>query len=128
MKPDDILKLINAGYTKEEIQAMEPHEDPATEPKKEPEEPKKEPEEPKKEPEEPPQEPAQDITALDEVRNELQKTQKQLSDLVRQMQKNNLATASVNILPQNDLDKKTDEAMAELIRPSYERKGDKNVG
>ena len=121
MKPDDILKLINAGYTKEEIQAMEPHEDPATEPKKEPEE-------PKKEPEEPPQEPAQDITALDEVRNELQKTQKQLSDLVRQMQKNNLATASVNILPQNDLDKKTDEAMAELIRPSYERKGDKNVG
>ena len=104
MKPDDILKLINAGYTKEEIQAMEPQDEPAPTPEEQ------------KEP--------QDNTALDEVRNELQKTQKQLTDLVKQMQQNNLATASVNILPQNDLDKKTDEAMAELIRPSYERKGE----
>ena len=118
MKPDDILKLINAGYTKEEIQAMEPNE---PQPQEEPEQPQ---DEPAQTPEEQQQEPAQDNTVLDEVRNELQKTQKQLTDLVRQMQKNNLATASVNILPQNDLDKKTDEAMAELIRPSYERKGE----
>lgn len=119
MKPDDILKLINAGYTKEEIQAMEPQDEPAPSPEEQ-HEPQ---DEPAPTPEEQ-QEPAPDNTALDEVRNELQKTQKQLTDLVRQMQKNNLATASVNILPQNDLDKKTDEAMAELIRPSYERKGE----
>ena len=113
MKPDDILKLINAGYTKEEIQAMEPNE---PQPKEEPEQPKEEPEQP--------QEPVPEITALNEVRAELKTTQEQLASLVKQMQQNNLATASVNILPQNDLDKRTDEAMAELIRPKIERKGD----
>lgn len=113
MKPDDILKLINAGYTKEEIQAMEP-----TEPQ-----PQEEPEQPQDEPAQP-AEPVPEESALDEVRAELKTTQEQLASLVRQMQQNNLATASVNILPQNDLDKRTDEAMAELIRPKIERKGD----
>lgn len=113
MKPDDILKLINAGYTKEEIQAMEPNE---PQPQEEPEQPKEKPEQPA--------EPVPEINALDEVRAELKTTQEQLASLVKQMQQNNLATASVNILPQNDLDKRTDEAMAELIRPKIERKGD----
>ena len=113
MKPDDILKLINAGYTKEEIQAMEPNE---------PEQPQEEPEQPQEEPEQPAE--AVPENALDEVRAELKTTQEQLASLVRQMQQNNLATASVNILPQNDLDKRTDEAMAELIRPKIERKGE----
>ena len=111
MKPDDILKLINAGYTKEEIQAMEPNE---PQPQDEPQ--------PKDEPQ--PPEPVPEKSALDEVRAELKTTQEQLASLVKQMQQNNLATASVNILPQNDLDKRTDEAMAELIRPKIERKGD----
>ena len=97
MKPDDILKLINAGYTKEEIQAMEPNE---PQPQEEPEQPQEEPEQPA--------EPVPEITALDEVRAELKTTQEQLASLVKQMQQNNLATASVNILPQNDLDKRTD--------------------
>ncbi len=113
MKPDDILKLINAGYTKEEIQAMEPNE---PQPQEEPEQPQDEPAQPA--------EPVPEKNALDEVRAELKTTQEQLASLVKQMQQNNLATASVNILPQNDLDKRTDEAMAELIRPTIERKGD----
>lgn len=112
MKPDDILKLINAGYTKEEIQAMEVPEE------QEPAEPQ-----PQDEPEQP-AEPVPENKVLDEVRAELKTTQEQLASLVKQMQQNNLATASVNILQQNDLDKRTDEAMAELIRPKIERKGD----
>lgn len=115
MKPEEILKLIDAGYTKEEIQAMTQPEEPTPEDVK-PEEPT--PEEPQ--PEEKPAEQKE----LAEVRQELKSTQQQLADLVKQMQRNNLATASVNILPENDLDKKTDEAMAELIRPKIERKGD----
>lgn len=116
MKPDEILKLIDAGYTKEEIQAMDQPEEPI------PEEPQ--PEEPIPEPHDIDQQPARDSQALEEVRQELKTTQQQLADLVKQMQRNNLATASVNILPENDLDKRTDEAMAELIRPKIERKGD----
>ena len=116
MKPDEILKLIDAGYTKEEIQAMDQPEEPI------PEDPQQE--EPIPEPHDSEQQPARDSQALEEVRQELKTTQQQLADLVKQMQRNNLATASVNILPENDLDKKTDEAMAELIRPKIERKGD----
>lgn len=110
MKPEEILKLIDAGYTKEEIQAMTQPEEPT-------------PEEPTPEEPQPEEKPAEQ-NELAEVRQELKTTQQQLADLVKQMQRNNLATASVNILPENDLDKKTDEAMAELIRPKIERKGD----
>ena len=112
MKTEEILKLIDAGYTKEEIIAME-----------QPEELEPTPEEPTPEEPQPEEQPAEQ-KELAEVRQELKTTQQQLADLVKQMQRNNLANASVNILPENDLDKKTDEAMAELIRPKIERKGD----
>lgn len=115
MKPEEILKLIDAGYTKEEIQAMTQPEEPTPEDVK--------PEEPTPEEPQPEEKPAEQ-NELAEVRQELKTTQQQLADLVKQMQRNNLATASINILPENDLDKKTDEAMAELIRPKIERKGD----
>lgn len=58
MNAQDILKLVNAGYTKEEIQKMEM----PAEPKKIPEAPKEEPkkEEPEKAPEAPKEEPAKE--------------------------------------------------------------------
>lgn len=107
------MKLVNAGYTKSEIEQMqepEPQPDPQPEPQPDPEP------EPQPEPEQQPE-----SNQMQELKNELTKTQKQLSDLVRQMQQNNLRTASVNILPENDLDKKTDMAMSELIRPSIQK-------
>ena len=107
------MKLVNAGYTKSEIEQMqEPEPQPEPQPDPQPE--------PQPEPE---PEPQPDTNQLQELKNELTKTQKQLSDLVRQMQQNNLRTASVNILPENDLDKKTDIAMSELIRPSIQKEG-----
>lgn len=115
MKPEDILKLIDAGYTKDEIYAM------TAEPAAEQPEPADNPPDPEQQ--QPEEQPAEQ-NELAEVRQELKTTQQQLADLVKQMQRNNLATASVNILPENDLDRKTDEAMAELIRPKIERKGD----
>lgn len=113
MKPEDILKLIDAGYTKDEINAMNQPEEPAPEP---------EPEEPAPAPE--PVEQISESDSVQQIRDELANTRQQLADLVRQMQKNNLATASVNILPQNDLETKTDAAMAELIRPHIEKRSD----
>ena len=115
MNSTEILKLIEAGYTKSDIDAMnqapaaEPEETPAAEPE----------ETPAAEPEQEPQpEPASNEMA--EVKEQLQETQKQLQDLIRQMQRNNLKTASVNIRPEDDLMKRTDEALAELIRPKFE--------
>ena len=109
MNSAEILKLIEAGYTKADIDAM--NQEPAADPEQE--------EIPEAEPEQEPQpEPAS--TELAEVKEQLQETQKQLQDLIRQMQRNNLKTASVNIRPEDDLMKRTDEAMAELIRPKFE--------
>lgn len=109
MNSTEILKLIEAGYTKADIDAM--NQEPAVDPEPE--------ETPEAEPEQEPQhEPASN--ELTEVKEQLQETQKQLQDLIRQMQRNNLKTASVNIRPEDDLMKRTDEAMAELIRPKFE--------
>lgn len=109
MNSAEILKLIEAGYTKADIDAM--NQEPAAEPAPEPQ--------PEQEPAPEPQpEPASN--ELTEVKEQLQETQKQLQDLIRQMQRNNLKTASVNIRPEDDLMKRTDEALAELIRPKIE--------
>ena len=109
MNSAEILKLIEAGYTKADIDAM--NQEPAAEPEETPEA------DPEQEPQ-PEPEPANNELA--EVKEQLQETQKQLQDLIRQMQRNNLKTASVNIRPEDDLMKRTDEAMAELIRPKFE--------
>ena len=99
MKSEDIIKLLDAGYTKEEIKAME------TEPEVKPEQ------------EQPEQEVKPDDTSV-----RIEQMQNQINNLIKQMQLNNLKSASVNILPEDDLERKTDEAMAELIRPKYKEK------
>ena len=58
---------------------------------------------------------------LEQLRQELTQTQTELKNLVKQMQSNNLKTASVNIVPDADLEKKTDAALAELIRPTIKK-------
>lgn len=118
MTTSEIIKLLDAGYTKDEISAMDNQEQlPADQQPEQPGDQQPEPEQP--------EEPADnndsvnaEVTAL---KDEITSTRQQLAQLVKQMQSNNLKTASVNILPEADLEKKTDEAMAELIRPSYER-------
>lgn len=116
MTANEILKLLDAGYTKDEISAMDNQEQlPAEQPESAPAE----------QPEEQPEAQANNTDSVNAevsaLKDELSNTRQQLDQLVKQMQSNNLKTASVNILPEADLDKKTDEAMAELIRPSYEK-------
>ena len=114
MTAENILKLIEAGYTKEEISAMDMQ--PAEEPK--PAEDPKPAEEPKPAEDPKPTEEPADNSALAAVQQELTETRQQLNNLIKQMQQNNLKTASVQTIPDKDLEKKTDEAMAELIRPT----------
>lgn len=120
MTTEQIIKLLDAGYSKDEISAMDNLEQlPADQQPEQPEQTADQ----QPEPEQP--EPANTDSVNAEVsalRDELSNTRQQLAQLVKQMQSNNLKTASVNILPESDLEKKTDDAMAELIRPSYERR------
>ena len=125
MNIDDVLKLVNAGYTREEIDNMTqssgqtPGDDPGQNPGQDPGQ------NPGNDPgSDPGQDPGQDPGSnqeLDQLRQELTQTQKELQNLVKQMQSNNLKTASVNILPDDDLAKKTDAALAELIRPTIKK-------
>lgn len=107
MTAEEILKLIDAGYTKDEISAM------TAEPAAEQPEPADNPPDPEQ-PEPAPEPDPRDIR--------IEQLQNQMNSLIKQMQQNNLKSASVNILPEDDLQKKTDEAMAELIRPKIKEK------
>ena len=101
MNIDDVLKLVNAGYTREEIDKMQqtPGQNPGNDPGQNP----------------------GSNQELEQLRQELTQTQTELKNLVKQMQANNLKTASVNIVPDADLEKKTDAALAELIRPTIKK-------
>ena len=115
---EQIKELHDMGFTAEQITTFAgtaPDEE--KEPEKEPEQEKEQETEPEKEPEEKPVDPR-----MDALEKSVSGISAQLTNLVKQMQSNNLRTASVNILPEEQLQKDTDLAMAELIRPSYKKK------
>ena len=115
---EQIKELHDMGFTAEQITTFAgtaPDEE--KEPEKEPEQEKEQETEPEKEPEEKPVDPR-----MDALEKSVSGISAQLTNLVKQMQSNNLRTASVNILPEEQLEKDTDLAMAELIRPSYKKK------
>ena len=55
---------------------------------------------------------ADKVTALDA----------KLNDFIKAMQANNLKTASIDILPEDQFEKTMDDALSEIIRPSYNKK------
>lgn len=118
MTSSEILMLLQAGYSKDEITAMDNQE---PRPEEQPDQTGDQQPETEEQPE-PAQENDSVNAEVSALRDELNNTRQQLAQLVKQMQTSNLKTASINILPEPDLEKKTDEAMAELIRPSYERR------
>ncbi len=93
-----------AGEETEQEKDQEPEKEQETEPEKEQEEKQA------------------DNPRMDALEKSVSGISVQLTNLVKQMQANNLKTASVNILPEEQLQKDTDLAMAELIRPSYKKK------
>lgn len=114
---DQIMELVTTGktlLTSDQLNGQ-PAED--AKPESQPAEDAK----PESKPAEPESQPAEPEKPAEDPR--IQQMQNQINDLVKQMQQNNLRTASVNILPEADLEKKTDEAMAELIRPTINKGG-----
>ena len=112
MKATEILALINAGYTKAEIEAMElpetaavPDPDPQPAPEAEPE---KDKEAPKPEPEKP-----------NPVNPEIQALTKQINDLVSAIQKSNLLNTNQ---PQVHAES-AEDILANIIAPTHKRAG-----
>lgn len=111
---EQIEKLSGMGFTPEQICMLSEarQTEPTPTPAKEENIPTPEPQEP---------EPAPAVPA--ETENRIDQLQHQVNDLIKQMQSNNLKTASVNMLPDEELERATDAAMAELIRPSIRKEG-----
>lgn len=114
---EDVLKLSERGFTPEQIMALTKMAPVADDPEPvQPEPVQPEPKQDTLEETQPEPAPAEPDTRIEQL-------QSQINDLIRQMQSNNLKTASINVLPDDDLEKATDEAMAELIRPTIKKEG-----
>lgn len=122
---EQIKELHEMGFSAEQITTFAgtaPDEE--KEPEKEQEQEKEQETEPDKEPDKEPEKKQEENPRMDALEKSVSGISAQLTNLVKQMQSNNLRTASVNILPDEQLQKDTDSAMAELIRPSYKKKED----
>ena len=120
MTGDQVLKLLESGFTAEEIRKMQ---EPAPEPEPQPE-PQTEPEperqqetapEPQKEPE-----PSETEKRLGALETSIEK-------LVKTLQESNLKNSSFQSDPADSLEAQTDKIMASIIRPEPAKKGVKNL-
>ena len=117
MESLEVLKLVEAGFTADEIrQMMNPQENNPQNPQLFTQEP-----EPVKEPDpapEPVQEPA---PAVDPKFDQLNET---MNRLIKTIQTSNLHNNSIQNLSDTDINTQVDNIMAGLIRPEHEKKGE----
>ena len=102
MTGDQVLKLLESGFTVDEIRKMqetapEPQPDPQPEPQKEPE-------------------PSETDKRLDALETSISK-------LVKTLQESNLKNSSFQSDPADSLEAQTDKIMASIIRPEPAKKG-----
>lgn len=120
MKLEEIITLLNAGYTKDEIQALEmPENKPAAEDPKDPQEAPAAPDQ--EEPAAPaaPAAPVLNGTDNAEVTKYIAQLTAQVSSLTKQIQNSNLLNAQQPAQHQNS----AEDILANLINPTY--KGEK---
>ena len=125
MKADLMEKMLDAGFTKEEIfRIIEPEAAPAKEPEKEPAAaPAKE---PTKEPAPSPEKesaPAPADQKADETEKRLAGIEKSISDLIKTIQAENIKKDSFGGAP-DSLEEQTDRIMASIIRPETAKRKD----
>ena len=120
MTTDQIFKLIDAGYSKADIEAMiQPEPTPAPDPT-----PEQQPDPtPAPDPGPEPQPAPENNPEMEGLRNDLKAAKEQIQQLTQQVQQLNRDTKSVNTLPDADVPKKADAAMSELIRPTMKKRG-----
>lgn len=112
MRIEEIRELHEMGFSAEQIMTLTGTA--ATDPAPaEPEAEETEPSEPAPDPA-----PAQDET-ITGLQNQITEQQKQIQQLTKQIQQQNRQLARVDTLPADDLLTKTDQIMAELIRPTF---------
>lgn len=118
MTTDQIFKLIDAGYSKADIEAMmQPEPTPAPDPTPEPQP------DPTPAPDPGPEPQPESNQEMEGLRKDLKAAQEQIQQLTQQIQQLNRDTRSGDTLPDADVTKKADAAMSELIRPAMKKRG-----
>ena len=119
MNTETLVRLLDAGFTKDEImQLTGSGTQPAPEPTPEPEQPAPEQE---AEPEQPAPAPEQPAPETGETDKRLTAIENNIAQLVKAVQLNNLKNDSFGSVP-DSLETQTDKIMAAIIRPDTERK------
>lgn len=117
MNTELLGKMLDAGFTKEEILSLV-----GTEPKPEPV-PDPEPDPTPEPPPEPTPEPEPDPTpAPDPMEKRLDGIESKIADLVKAMQLNNLQNDSIKTTPET-VEQNADRALSEIIRPPRKERG-----
>lgn len=127
MKIEEIRELKEMGFSNQEIlqlattgevtRTIETPEQPAPETPEQPEQPAPE------QPEQPA--PAAPDTTIEELKQTISGMQNEMKSFISTMQKNNLQSASFNMLPDEALEEKAVASLSELIRPTINEGGNK---
>lgn len=122
---EEIKQLHEMGFSNAEVMQLAGGIKPDSKPEEnnqdsKPEEnkPDSKPEENKPEENKPDSKPEENLE-ITELKNTVSGLQKDMKDFITAMQKNNLQTAHVNMLPDEDLEKQSIDALSEIIRPKY---------
>ena len=117
----EVKELHEMGFTPEQITQLnlgsEPEQQPETEPEQQPET------KPEQQPETKPDQQPEQKPEADSVSQKLESMEQKINVFIVAMQKNNLKTASVNILPDDQIDVNANTALSELIRPTIKKEG-----
>lgn len=115
MTLQEVKELHEMGFTPEQITQLnlgsEPEQQPETHPETQPEQ----------QPETQPEQQQEQQPEPDHVSQRLESMEQKINDFITAMQKNNLKTASVNILPDDQIDVNANTALSELIRPTIKK-------
>ena len=110
----EVKELHEMGFTPEQITQLNLGHEPEPQPEQQPEQ----------EPETKPETQPETQPEPDPVTQRLESMEKTINDFIVSMQKNNLKTASVNLLPDDQIDAGANTALSELIRPTIKQKED----
>jgi len=113
----EVKELHEMGFTPEQITQLNLGSEPEPQPEQQPEQqPEPQPAtNPEQQPEHHPE------PEPDQVSQKLASMEKTINDFIVAMQRNNLKTASVNILPDDQIDAGANTALSELIRPTIKK-------
>ena len=110
----EVKELHEMGFTPEQITQLNLGSEPEPQTEQQPE----------PEPETKPETQPETQPEPDPVSQKLESMEKTINDFIVAMQKNNLKTASVNLLPDDQIDAGANTALSELIRPTIKQKED----